>query len=38
MRFNVRANGMVSRTWSNPQIHATTRSIPMPNPQWGTDP
>ncbi len=30
--------GMVSRTCSNPQIHATARSMPMPKPEWGTLP
>jgi hypothetical protein len=32
MRLSVLAKGIVSRTWSNPQIHATARSMPMPNP------
>ena len=27
---------MVSRTWSSAQIQATTRSMPMPKPAWGT--
>ncbi len=35
MRFSVLAKGMVSRTWSRPQIQATTRSMPMPKPAWG---
>src|ERR1035438_8050307 len=36
MRCKVRAKGMVSRTWSRPQIQATARSMPMPKPEWGT--
>src|SRR6266404_74820 len=37
-RCSVRANGIVSRTCSNPQIHATARSIPIPKPPCGTPP
>ncbi|MNI26110.1 hypothetical protein D3C73_797940 [compost metagenome] len=37
-RYNVRGNGIVSRTWSNPQIQATVRSSPRPKPECGTEP
>ena len=38
VRFNMRGNGMVSRTWSSLQIQATARSRPMPKPECGTPP
>jgi len=38
IRSVMRANGMVSRTWWSPQIQATQRSTPMPNPACGTVP
>ena len=38
MRYSMRGNAIVSRTCSSPQIHATQRSIPMPNPPCGTVP
>lgn len=38
VRYNIRGNAIVSRTCSRPQIQATQRSIPMPNPPWGTVP
>ena len=34
----MRGNGMVSRMCSSPQIQATARSTPMPNPACGTEP
>ena len=37
-RLSIRGNGMVSRTWSNPAIHASVRSTPIPKPAWGTLP
>src|SRR5580692_2309881 len=37
-RCNMRGNGIVSRTCSKPQIQATARSMPMPNPECGTLP
>ncbi len=37
-RYNMRGKGIVSRTCSSPQIHATTRSMPMPKPACGTVP
>src|SRR5215471_4932134 len=37
-RYSIRGNGIVSRTCSSPQIQATARSMPMPNPPWGTLP
>ena len=37
-RFSMRGYGIVSRTCSRPQIHATTRSMPMPKPPCGTEP
>src|SRR5579864_2704804 len=37
-RYSILGNGMVSRTCSRPQIQATARSMPMPNPPWGTLP
>ena len=36
--YNILGYGIVSRTCSRPQIHATERSIPMPKPPCGTDP
>src|SRR5438132_14434877 len=35
-RSIIRGNGMVSRTWCRPQIQATVRSTPRPNPACGT--
>ena len=37
-RYNILGKGIVSRTCSSPHIHATARSIPIPNPACGTDP
>src|ERR1700733_5286767 len=37
-RCSILGNGIVSRTCSRPQIHATARSIPMPKPACGTPP
>ena len=37
-RYIMRGNGVASRTCSRPQIHPTTRSMPMPKPPCGTDP
>src|SRR5579863_7817484 len=37
-RCSILGNGIVSRTCSSPQIHATARSMPMPKPAWGTLP
>ncbi len=34
----MRGNGIVSRTCGRPQIHATVRSIPRPNPACGNAP
>ena len=34
-RLSMRGKGMVSRTCCKPQIHATVRSMPRPNPAWG---
>ena len=33
-----RGNGMSSRMWCRPVIHATVRSMPRPNPEWGKVP
>ena len=38
IRFSIRGNGIVSRTWSSAHTHATTRSMPMPKPECGTLP
>lgn len=32
-RFSMRGNGMSSRTWRRPVIHATVRSTPSPKPE-----
>lgn len=37
-RYNMRGNGIVSRIWRVPEIHATARSMPIPNPLCGTLP
>jgi len=37
-RYSILGKGIVSRTWSSPQIHATARSMPMPKPACGTLP
>ena len=38
MRYSMRGYGIVSRTCSSPQIQATHRSTPIPNPPCGTAP
>ena len=37
-RVSMRGNGIVSRTWGRPQIHATVRSMPRPKPACGNVP
>ena len=37
-RFMSRGNGMNSRMWWRPVIHATVRSTPSPKPEWGKVP
>lgn len=36
--FIRRGNGIISRTWGLPVIHATVRSTPRPKPECGNEP
>src|SRR5580693_4250093 len=38
VRYSIRGKAMVSRICSSPHIHATKRSMPIPNPACGTLP